>query len=391
MENEIKRLKEELEKARSHLYIFYELTKAMRTTLHLEEIAYIILTGLTAHQGLSFNRAMLFLTDNTTNTIKGFMGVGPMDNQEATEIWQSIEEEKKGLYELIKTYHRIKEGKVKLKFMDFIRSLSFSLSKENGFIFQSLCKKETLHIKKDDAKKLKDDFLVRLLQLEEFLLAPLWIEGRSAGLIIVDNYVTRKPIAEEDVRIFNMFIEQSIGAIKNSQSFEDTLLKAQTDPLTGLWNYGYFQRQIDASIKAAKSKNQSFSIMMLDLDNFKKFNDTCGHIQGNLALQEISKILKDTCRKIDTLCRYGGEEFSLLLPHTSKEEAHLLGERIRKCIETTPVLDNRLFTISIGISSFPQDGQDKETFIRKADQALYYAKRNGKNQVILADSIPQAI
>ncbi|MBU1121729.1 MAG: sensor domain-containing diguanylate cyclase [Candidatus Omnitrophota bacterium] len=391
MKNEIIRLKEELEKARWHLYIFYELTKAMHTTLHLEEISYIILTGLTAHQGLAFNRAILFLSDTTTNTIKGFMGVGPMDNHEATEIWQNIEEEKKGLYDLIKTYHRIKEGKIKVKFMDFIQSLSFSQSKESGFISSALCEKEPLHIKKDDPRIPETDPLKRLLQLEEFLIAPLWIEGRNSGLIIVDNYVTKKPIIEEDIKIFNMFVDQSSGAIKNSQSFEDTLIKAQTDPLTGLWNYRYFQRQLDAAIKTAKTQNQNISVMMIDIDNFKKFNDTCGHIHGNLALQEISKILKDTCRKIDTLCRYGGEEFSLILPHSSKENAHLLGERIRQCVETTPILDNHAFTISIGISSFPQDGDNKETLLRKADEALYAAKRNGKNQVVLADFIPQPI
>lgn len=391
MEQELERLKSELEKARYHLYIFYELTKAMRTTLRLDETAYIILTGLTAHQGLAFNRAMLFLTDAATRTIKGFMGVGPMDNEEATDIWQNIENEKKGLYELIKAYHRIKEGKIKVKFMEFIQSLSFSQSKESGFISEALNKKETLHITPAQTQELKDDSLIRLLQLEEFLMAPLWIEDKNSGLIIVDNYITKKPITGEDSRIFNMFVDQSIGAIKNSLSFEDTLMKSWTDPLTGLWNYRYFQCQLETTIKEAKSQNQSISVMMIDIDSFKKFNDAYGHIQGNLALQEISRILKDTCRKIDTLCRYGGEEFALILPQINKENAYLLGERIRKCIETTPILADQMFTISIGISSFPQDGDNKETFLLRADEALYSAKRNGKNQVALADSIPQVI
>jgi diguanylate cyclase (GGDEF)-like protein len=384
MEKDIKRLQEELEKARSQLYIFYELTKAMRTTLHLDEIAYIILTGLTAHQGLAFNRAILFLTDKEFKNITGFMGIGPMDSAEADTIWRNIEDERKDLYDLIETYHRIKEGKIKLKFMDFIRSLSFPINEENGFLLQTLSQKNIVHIKKENIKHLKNSSLAQKLQLKEFIAAPLWIKNKPAGIIIIDNYITQKPITEEDIKILNMFVNQASGAIENSQSFEDTLIKASTDPLTSLWNYRYFQHKLDKTLLTAKTQNHPISIMMIDIDNFKKFNDTYGHISGNAALQGISRLLKENCRKFDTLCRYGGEEFSLILPHTNKENAYLLGERMRKSIEVERIIEDVCFTVSIGISSFPQDAREKELFIQKADQALYQAKRNGKNQVILA-------
>ena len=123
--------------------------------------------------------------------------------------------------------------------------------------------------------------------------------------------------------------------------------------------------------------------MMIDLDDFKKFNDAYGHLQGDDALRQISAVLKENCRKIDILCRYGGEEFSLILPTNSKKESARLGERIRKSIEQREILNSK-FTISIGIASFPHDASDKIALIRKADQALYAAKRKGKNKVILA-------
>lgn len=383
MEEEIAKLKEELEKVRSQLYVFYELTKAMRATLRLDEITYTILTCLTAHKGLRFNRAAIFLVDEENKKINGFMGIGPMDAQEAGEIWQHIEKEKKDVYTLIDNYHRLKEKKLESKFMKFVQSLSFTLSKESGILFDVLHQKDTLYIKNSPQDKLKKDPLVQKLNLKEFLIRSLWIKGKPAGVIVVDNYITEKPIIDDDFEIFTMFMEQATRALENSQSFESTLAKAHTDPLTSLWNYGYFQYKLDEELAKASVTGQPLAVMMIDLDDFKKFNDSYGHIQGDKALKQIGEILKENCRKIDILCRYGGEEFSLILPVNNKKEALLLGERMRKSLEQEEILGNK-FTISIGIASFPQDASDKETLIEKADQALYAAKRKGKNQLVLA-------
>ena len=383
MEEDIKKIKEELEKTRSQLYILYELNKAMRTTLRLEEIVYIILTGLTAHEGLSFNRAILFLVDEEAKKINGFMGIGPMYMQEATSIWRSIEQQKMDLYDLIKTYHRIKEETVKPKFMEYVQSLSFDLNETSGFLYSALWERGTLHIKDGKAAELKNDQLCVKLQLGEFLIASLWIKDKPEGIIIVDNYVTKKPIHEADIRIFNMFVEQATGAIENSRAFEDTLIRAHTDTLTSLWNHGYFQYKLDEELLKAKSKNYPISILMIDLDDFKKFNDAYGHIQGDEALRKVSEQLKKNVRDIDIICRYGGEEFSVILPFTNKEEALTIAEMLRKNLAENNIAGCK-FTVTIGLSNYPQDGLEKDALIRKADMALYKAKREGKNRVELA-------
>jgi diguanylate cyclase (GGDEF)-like protein len=380
---EIRKLQTEVEKIRSQFYIFYELTKAMRTTLRLDEIAYIILTGLTAGQGLAFNRAVLFLVDSERKKIDGFMGIGQIDAEDAGPIWHHIEEEKKDLYELIKAYHKIKEGQVKPKFMEFVQSLSFPLVKESGLIFDTMLELTPMRIKEDQVNKFANDPLVKQLQLHEFLIAPIWIKNKPEGVILVDNSVTKKPISDENTRIFNMFVDQATGAIENSKSFEDTLIKAHTDLLTNLWNHGCFQYKMDEELAKAKTENKNLSVLMIDLDDFKKFNDTYGHIQGDKALQGISGILRENCRRMDILCRYGGEEFSFILPYTKKEEALFLAERIRKSIQDRDVLGTH-FTVSIGISSFPQDAVEKELLVKRADEALYRAKKEGKNKVTLA-------
>jgi len=383
MEKEVKKLKEELERLRFQLYFFYELTKAMRITLRLEEITYIILTGLTAHEGLGFNRAVIFFIDEKGEKLQGYMGIGPMDSKEATEIWRHIEDEKKDLYDLIDDYNRIKESKQKPKFMEFIQSLSFSLKPENRLIHQVFQNKDVLHFQKKTIPHLKETSLVKALDLQDCLIAPVWIKDQPTALVIVDNHITKKEITADDIKIFSMFIEQAVGALENSQSFENTLTKAHTDSLTSLWNYGYFQYKLDEELTKAQTEKLPLSLMMIDVDDFKRFNDTQGHLQGDSALRHISGILKENCRKIDIVCRYGGEEFALILPTNSKQEAQALGERIRKAIANKKILNSR-FTVSIGISSFPQDSLDKQTLIRKADQALYQAKGRGKNRVSLA-------
>lgn len=382
-DQKVNKLQEELEKMRSQFYIFYELTRAMRTTLRLDEIVYIILTGLTAHQGLSFNRAILFLVDEENKKIKGFMGIGTMDTQEAKSIWRSIEDQKMDLYDLISTYNRIKEDRIHPKFMEFAQSLSFPLAKESGIIYEVLFEKGSLHVTEDVIEKFKNDSLVRQLNLKEFLISCIWMKDKPSGIIVVDNYITHKPINEEDVRIFNMFVEQAAGAIENSQAFEDTLVKSHTDTLTGLWNYGYFQYKLDEELMKARSKNYPVSVLMIDLDDFKKFNDSQGHIHGDAALREISDVLKENARPADILCRYGGEEFSVILPHTSKDDAFKIAERIRQAVAQDQIFGHT-FTVSIGLSSLPSDDTDKGALVEKADEALYQAKRQGKNQVVLA-------
>jgi diguanylate cyclase (GGDEF)-like protein len=377
MEEKIKKLEKELAKTRSHLEIFYDLTKAMRKTLHLEEISYIILTGLTSHQGLRYNRASLFFVNNENKQIEGFMGIGPIDGKEAEEIWQHIEKEKKDLYTLIENYHLIKKNKQrKPQFMEFIQSLKFPLHQKSGLIFNCL-KEDTLWIKKGNTQ-LKNDPLVKKLDLDEFIIAPLQIKGEVAAILIVDNYITKKEINPEDFKIFKMFSEQAAGALENSYSFELTLTKAHTDSLTGLWNYGYFQYKLDEELAKAKSTNTNVSVLMIDIDDFKKYNDRFGHVQGDKALKKIGQTIKDNCRKIDIVCRYGGEEFSLILPANNKKEARLLAERIRKSVAKNNILNYR-FTISVGVANFPKDGSEKKKLIKKADDALYKAKNEGKN------------
>lgn len=161
---------------------------------------------------------------------------------------------------------------------------------------------------------------------------------------------------------------------------------AITDGLTGIYNYRYFKQQLDIEISRAKRYGQPFSIMMIDIDNFKQFNDHHGHLAGNQILRKVSYLLHENIRKVDLLARYGGEEFVLILPGTKKSDTITVAEKLRslidQCYFSTAKIQSRIkISISIGIASFPEDAENDEDLIRISDQELYRAKQSGRNCV----------
>ena len=155
-----------------------------------------------------------------------------------------------------------------------------------------------------------------------------------------------------------------------------------TDPLTKLYNRLYFNNQINYLKNQYERHKKPFSAMLIDIDNFKKINDTYGHHIGDEVLKNVAKIIKTTIRKTDIACRYGGEEFIILLPETEKSKAKEIAERIRKKIESSIQYDDNPVTISAGVGEFNEKYKTIHHFIHDVDEGLYVAKRTGKNKII---------
>ena len=157
------------------------------------------------------------------------------------------------------------------------------------------------------------------------------------------------------------------------------------DQLTGLYNYRYFSRRIKEEIRRAQRYRHQLSVLMLDIDHFKRFNDTHGHRAGNLALQTLSGILRHESRETDLVARYGGEEFVFILPETTKRLAHELAERVRASVASTPVVfedgSYHRITASLGVATYPRDAWSSEAILECSDTALYRAKKLGRNRV----------
>jgi len=159
------------------------------------------------------------------------------------------------------------------------------------------------------------------------------------------------------------------------------------DQLSGLANYRYFMRRLNEEIKRADRYRRLLSLLMLDLDRFKEFNDLHGHLAGNRALEHLAGVLKSEARETDLPARYGGEEFAVLMPETAKHDAGALAERIRAKVENSPVMlpeaGAQRLTASLGLATYPRDAKDGEALLTSADQALYLAKAAGRNRVSL--------
>ena len=188
--------------------------------------------------------------------------------------------------------------------------------------------------------------------------------------------------------IFSIFAFTFAFIIKyliKSRDFEQQYKLATTDGLTDLYNHRYFQEQIRHQVEHSKRYETSFSLIIIDIDFFKKFNDNFGHQSGDAVLRQVAQTLKRNVRATDIVCRYGGEEMSIILPNTDKEVAYSTAQKIRERVASNKfkLSGNREtnVTISLGVSTYPFDGKDASALIEAADKRLYEAKNNGRNQV----------
>jgi diguanylate cyclase (GGDEF)-like protein len=199
-----------------------------------------------------------------------------------------------------------------------------------------------------------------------------------------------RAFTEGEKELFNYLASQAAVSIENVDLHETVQRQAVTDELTGLFNHRRFQEVIDMEVERSRRFGTGLGLIMFDIDNFKSVNDTYGHLQGDLVLREVAHVLRDSAREIDEPARYGGEEMAVALPQTDLEGAYQFAERLRKRIED---LDIRLVdgdghisvTASFGAAALPESADaDKDALVAAADQALYRAKRMGKNRVVRA-------
>lgn len=373
------------DRVKRELSVLYEVSNAMRTTLKLDQIFYMILTALTSHEGLGFNRAMLFLVNEREKFLEGKMGIGPHSGEEADRIWRGIEEENLSLEDLLNSYDKFKrDPESKLNIL--VKGIKIPLSEDMGILALTILEGMPFEVSTNEAKEKVSPVIKNALSTDYFVTVPLKSKDKTLGAILVDNIFTKKVITKSDIRILTMFANHAGLAIENSRLYEETEYLSRTDWLTKLWNSGELHKTLARELEKSRIGDKKLSILMMDVDNFKPYNDSLGHQKGDEAIKVIASILSRKSRGDDFVARYGGEEFTVVMPNTTKKIAETIAERLRKEIQDTfalyalPKGVPRL-TMSIGISTFPYDGGDKDNLIHKADIALYEAKRAGKNRV----------
>jgi diguanylate cyclase (GGDEF)-like protein len=222
--------------------------------------------------------------------------------------------------------------------------------------------------------------------LKSYLTLPLAVEGEILGCISL-NSDQPNSFDAKDLQFLSVIGYQMAATLKHFQRFSSIKNIAIYDALTGLYNRRYFEERLGVDAQKSFYSGTPLSLVMVDIDLFKKVNDTFGHTEGDQVLCKISSLLKTSVRKKDTVARYGGEEFILILPEAGLEESFVIAERIRRLVESTPFEIGQAqvnLTLSMGISNFPSHrAKSKEELIKMADQALYDAKRGGRNKVCI--------
>lgn len=225
---------------------------------------------------------------------------------------------------------------------------------------------------------------------KSFVSIPFRLKGKVAGVLNLSDKQTGQQFTEADITLLSSFTEHvctmvgRVESLEMSSQFEELSL---TDHLTGIYNRRFLTKRMEEELNRCSRHDLNLTILFLDLDHFKKFNDTYGHLAGDEALKQIAALLSSAARQMDIVARYGGEEFCIILPNTTKKQSVLLAERIRRAVEnesfyTGENLPVGKMTVSIGVASYPEDGDTLADLVKGADIALYQAKAKGRNCVL---------
>lgn len=341
MIDELKANRIKLEFKLNELSTLYEISQKVNFASSIEEVLKIILDKTI--QGLKSEKGCILLYDEETYELKLSITSGDESNE----------------FEVL--------GKCKAKSSENIHSKVF----EN---------KEPIVINSNADKFLKSHITETSLNIKNILCVPLLVEQRCIGVISICNKRYGN-FDKSDIEMAMTIASQIALSIEKARLFELSI----TDGLTKLYVHRYFQASLSNEIKRAKRYNKPLSLILFDIDHFKKFNDTYGHQMGDLVLAGVANIVKNKVRNVDIPARYGGEEFAIILPETNVDSAQLVAERLRSSVESYEFIspDNIKLkvTISIGIASFPIHATDKLELIKFADSALYESKKQGRNRV----------
>lgn len=226
---------------------------------------------------------------------------------------------------------------------------------------------------------------------KSFLSLPLIVEDRLIGVLNLADKSNHSNFTEADLNLVQTFTNHAVLMVDRAATLENASRLEQlaiTDPLTGLYNRRFLEDRMQEEFSRSERQQQSFCVILADLDNFKLYNDICGHLAGDNVLRKTAQLMRGSARDMDVVTRYGGEEFCLILPGTGKKESVFVGERIRRAIEAEAFpgeshLPLGRLTISIGVSAFPADGVTADELVHAADLALYQAKELGRNRLVL--------
>lgn len=351
MASSLGKARKELDRRIFELYTLYNISKVLSTTFETEQLLKEIVKKVSSD--FSVEDVLIMLLDDKTQELFVASSAGCLSE----DICESMGSKKYKVGEGLYGWAAM-SGKARL-----IRDV---------------------HTEKDI---LPDD--IPCSETQSIVVVPFEVRGKIIGLLCgykkAPNFFERG-----DLSLFMAVAEHVALALENARLYKETKMMAITDGLTGLFNHRFFISRLNEEIKRAERYNRPLSLMMMDIDYFKHYNDTHGHQAGDEILRRMAELITKTIRTSDVAARYGGEEFVIISSETSKERAVQMAERIKKVIEDYPfslkeTQPNGNLTISIGVATYQVDAKNADELLKKADDALYRAKEIGRNRVVAHD------
>jgi len=217
---------------------------------------------------------------------------------------------------------------------------------------------------------------------DSFLSVPIGYQGNLRGVLNVADRYDDACFGADDLQLLEELAGHGAVALQNAERYEALLARSQHDGLTGLANRSHCWSVLRTELARAKRYGRVLSVVMLDVDYFKQYNDSFGHLEGDRALEQVASVIRGSCRSSDIASRYGGEEFVVVLPETSIDGAVRLAEKIRAGVQADDLRRLRTpLSVSAGVASYPAHGRNIRSIVEAADRQLYRAKRRGRNRV----------
>lgn len=322
------------------------------------------------------------------NKIGGIFGLNDLADFVTTKAIQIAEAEKSSLMvvdeskgELIlKGFKGLDKGKVTLSMK--IGELVAGWVAEQG---------EALLVRDIDTDpRLKLTSKISRYKTKSFISLPLKVDSQVIGVInVTDKLADMEVFTEDDLKYLTLIAHQTVIQIENIRLCEKLASLAVTDVVTNLFNHRYFQEQLNLEILRAQRYKHALGLVIFDIDFFKTYNDRYGHLEGDRVLKQVAWIIKQNVRQVDIICRYGGDEYVVILPFTDLNNAKFVAEKVKRAIEKMDLLNKETrkiirVTVSGGVASY-RGGLSREDLITLADQALYKAKGEGRNRICVSE------
>lgn len=385
LRDEVRRLKSEIIYKDHNIALLTQINANMHATLKMDEVYFIFLTAVTSGAGLGYNRAMLFTLDCDTGMMSGRLAISPDSEDEMHRFYEEVEQKHFDFSFYIDQFYK-QNLMVRNNLNTRVQSIQTSLHVTN-LLTETLAIRRPRIVSEYPAEAFEGIPELAGAFQGEAAFIPLYCKNEDIGVLVADNYYTSRAVPRDGLSALETLAGFSSSMILATRKYEEAEQNTIIDDLTKLHNMRFIRQRIDEEVKRAQRYKRIFSLIMIDIDHFKNFNDRNGHLAGNKALMDLASLFRENLRTVDISARFGGEEFILVLPETDKAGAAVA---TRKLLQLTN--DKRFiggssqpggrFTFSAGVSVYPEDGNSYEELVGCADRRLYLAKANGKNQVV---------